>query len=450
MPASSPTTKRHLWQSLPGIDFLIAAVLAVVTIISRLPYMTHYLFAWDSGTVALGTRHFDMLAHEPHPPGYVLYVLTAKILTWFTGDVNASLVWISIIAAAGAVVVLYFLGKEMVDRRVGLVAALILIFGKVFWANSEIAMSYTVLCFAMLLVVLIGYKFIKNPRNVKYLYWGSFALAIIGGFRQDALLFLIPLWLYITLKFGRPYFWKAWGIVVAVCAAWLLGTVFWTSGFGNFFQAFFDQVGYVGSFSVAEHGAGGLRVNYNLFMQFLTDSLKGTSLVIFFAGYLISPKKIKNDPRLITLGLWLLPPILFYIFVHLGERGYLLSFLPALILVLAWGLVWFADEFKAIWSKGGRAVSYIFIIVITGFLMAYNASGFLVGQEFFTVADLAKRDRWMEDKIRRLSETEPGTVYFLERENYKQLHYYFPEHKVFPLPEEIPVDGTPAEDLTTK
>ncbi len=444
------TTKPSIWQSLPGVDFLIAAVLAVVTIVSRLPYMTHYLFAWDSGTVALGTQNFDMLAHEPHPPGYVLYVLTAKILTWLTSDVNASLVWISIIASAGAVVVLYLLGKEMVNRRVGLIAALILIFGKVFWANSEIAMSYTLLCFLMMVVVLIGYKFIKNPNNIKYLYWGSFTLAFVGGFRQDVLLFLIPFWLYVTLKFGRPYFWKAWGIVIAVCSAWLLGTIFWTGGFGSFFQAMFSQVGYVGSFSVAEQGAGGLRANYNLFMQFLTDSLKGTSLVIFFAGYLISPRKIKNDPRLATLGLWAIPPILFYIFIHIGERGYLLSFIPALILVLAWGLIWFSDEMRVVWPKIGRVAGYVFLSALTVALMIYNASGFLSGHEFFTATDLAKRDGLMADKLKRLGETAPGAIHFLERENYKQLHYYFPEQEVFPLPEEIPVDGTPAEDLTTK
>lgn len=450
MPDSNLEKKRTVLYSLPGVDFLIAAVLAVVTIVLRLPYRTHYLFAWDSGTVALGTQNFDLLAHEPHPPGYILYVLTAKVMAWFTGDVNASLVWISIIAAAGAVVALYFLGKEMVNRRVGLIAALVLLFGKVFWANSEIAMSYTVLSFLMIVSVLIGYKFIKNPSRIAYLYWGSFFLALAGGFRQDVLLFLIPFWLYVTLKFGRPYFWKSWGIIFATSAAWLLGTVFWTGGFGSFFQAMFSQVGYVGSFSVAEHGSTGLVINYNLFMQFLTDSLKGTSLVIFFAGYLISPKRIKNDPRLTALGLWAVPPILFYVFIHLGERGYLLSFLPAVILFLAWGMVWFADEIRSVWPRLGKFAGAVFLAGLTVALLVYNARGFLVGQEFFTAADLVRRDQLMADKIERIGTTAPGEVYFLERENYKQLHYYFPEHRIFPLPEEIPLDGTPTEDLTTK
>lgn len=431
------------------LDFLLVIFLFAITLITRIPFKTSFLFAWDSGTVALGTQHYDLIAHEPHPPGYVLYVLLAKIINYFIGDINLVLVAISIMSAAGAAIFLYLLGKEMYGRRTGIIAATIFIFSKVFWANSLIAMSYTLQCFLALVIVYLGYKFIKNPTKLSYLYGGSIALAIAGGFRQDLLFFMLPLWLYVTIKYGRKYFIKTWALIVGICAVWFLGMIAWTGGLKNYFVSLFSQTQYVAGFSVRERGASGLSANYRLTLSFLYDSMKGNSLLILFVGYLFSPKKIKADARLQILLLWILPALLFYVLVHIGERGYLLTFLPAFFLILGRGLVWLAHETCEV-LKLHKIINYAGLIAICILLSAWNGYFFLRNDDFLSLSYIRKQDQLMEEKIELMSKSKPGEINFIDEENFKQLHYYLPDHNVYPKAEEIPADGKPVRDLTTK
>ncbi|MBU0671194.1 DUF2723 domain-containing protein, partial [Patescibacteria group bacterium] len=231
------------------IDWLVIGAIVIIILITRIPFATHFLFAWDSGTVALGTEEYNLAEHQPHPPGYVLYVLSAKVINYPIQDVNAVLVGISILSAAGAAIFLFLLGRDMYSRRAGIIAAALLIFSKNFWAYSEVAFSYTLQCFLAVAVVFFAYKLVKNSGSRKFLYLGSIVLAIGGGFRQGFIIFLIPLWLYITYRFARKDFWRAWGLIAAICLAWLGGMVLWAGGTQAYFSALFNQTEYVAGFS---------------------------------------------------------------------------------------------------------------------------------------------------------------------------------------------------------
>ncbi len=51
---------------------------AVVFLAFHLPYLPSSLEDLDSINFALGIRHFDVAQHQPHPPGYPVYILIAK------------------------------------------------------------------------------------------------------------------------------------------------------------------------------------------------------------------------------------------------------------------------------------------------------------------------------------------------------------------------------------
>ncbi len=431
------------------IDWIIALGLVAITLLTRIPYATKFLFAWDSGTVALGTQHYNLALHEPHPPGYVLYVLLAKIVNYFANDINAVLVWISIISSILAVVFLYLLGKEMFGRSVGLIAALVLIFSKIFWAYSEVAFSYTLQCFLATLIAYLGYKYIKNTDQKKYLYLGSIALGIAGGFRQDLIVFMIPLWLFVTWKFAKNEFWKNWLIIGGICVAWMLGMIFWDGGFKAYFSALFNQFEYVSGFSAEKRGMLGLIDNYKTMLLFLNEAIQPFTAVIFFSAYMFLPKKIRDDNRSQVLLLWLLPSLIFYIFVHIGERGYLLTFIPVLMLILDYGLVWFVTEICLLF-KFNRFVKPIVLTILTLLLIAFNGYYFVKTKDFLSLYHLQTQDKATEEKINFIEQHKTGDKNFVDRENYKQLHYYLPEQNIFPEADKVPDNRKETIDLMKK
>ncbi|MDD3887244.1 MAG: DUF2723 domain-containing protein [Patescibacteria group bacterium] len=431
------------------IDWIIVFGLAFLTLLTRIPYATKFLFAWDSGTVALGTIHYDLAQHEPHPPGYVFYVLLTKIIDYFVHDANTVLVWISIISSILAVIFLYLLGKEMFGRIVGIIAALILIFSKIFWAYSEVAFSYTLQCFFATLIAYLGYKYIKNTDQKKYLYLGSIALGIAGGFRQDLIVFMIPLWIFVTFKYGRKDFWKNWLIIFGICVVWMLGMIFWDGGFKDYFDALFNQFGYVSGFSAEKRGLLGLIDNYKTMLLFLNEAIQPFTAVIFFSAYVFLPKKIKNDARSQVLLLWLLPSLIFYIFVHIGERGYLLTFISVLILILAYGLVWFVGEICKLF-KFNRYVKPITLTILTVILISFNGYYFVKTKDFLSLSHLQLQDKATKEKINYIEQFKAGKKNFIDRENYKQLHYYLPEQNIFPDAKEITDDKIETIDLMKK
>jgi len=58
---------------------MAASALVVATVLTRLPFMTQTLYAFDSANYALAVSTFYNVAfHQPHPPGYPLYVFFAR------------------------------------------------------------------------------------------------------------------------------------------------------------------------------------------------------------------------------------------------------------------------------------------------------------------------------------------------------------------------------------
>ena len=69
---------------------------------TRILFRSHLLYDLDSVNFALGMRRFDPAAHQPHPPGYFLYVCLARLVNQFLSDPNTALVAISVAASCGA------------------------------------------------------------------------------------------------------------------------------------------------------------------------------------------------------------------------------------------------------------------------------------------------------------------------------------------------------------
>src|SRR6267143_4910795 len=75
--------------------------------ISRFMFRSHYLYDLDSVNFALAMQRFDPRVHQPHPPGYFLYISFGRLLNSVFHDANLALVVMSIVASCGVAVVVY-------------------------------------------------------------------------------------------------------------------------------------------------------------------------------------------------------------------------------------------------------------------------------------------------------------------------------------------------------
>src|ERR1044072_4732678 len=69
------------------------AVLAVAFVAAHSPFLPQSLEDIDSINFALGLRHFDLALHQPHPPGYPLYIglghVSLAALSWLLPSLAA-------------------------------------------------------------------------------------------------------------------------------------------------------------------------------------------------------------------------------------------------------------------------------------------------------------------------------------------------------------------------
>lgn len=115
-----------------------------------------------------------------HPP---LYYLFLNFWTNLFGSSEIVLRFPSIIAAVGTIYVLYLIGKELVDKKVGVVAALLLGTSGLHLYYSQEARMYSLAAFFVSLTFLFFVKIIKKGRVGEWFLFSFFlALSILTDY----------------------------------------------------------------------------------------------------------------------------------------------------------------------------------------------------------------------------------------------------------------------------
>jgi hypothetical protein len=407
-----------------GHDWFIAAALFTGTVVSRIPFRTTMLYAWDSVLYARAIDHFDIRLHHPQPPGHIFYVGLVWLVNRVVHEPNAAMVWISVFFAAASVASLYWLGKTMFNRDAGLVAALLLATSLSFWSLSEAAYPYTLLAF--LSVVLAGVIFRIWEGSTAWVLPAGLLLGLASGFRQDLLPFLLPLLALAVWNKGR---WRAAGaalLLAAGIAAWYIPSALLSGGFGPYREASSEQSDYLFTyFSVFGRGAAAIAANLYAMGHFLLFALAAALALVPVGLALMASSQTRGrlrDRRLLFLAVWMLPSLLFYIFIHIGEFGYVFSSLPAILLLGAWGLQIFADRL----AGGGAGIKARRIMWgFAGTMVVVNLLLFLVLSPPLSANRLAARDDILRSKIDTIKENfDPKTTFIVAVFDYQQTTYY--------------------------
>jgi len=420
------------------LDLLIIIILSLMVLLTRIPFMSHFLYEYDSVSYALAFQHFNISLYQPQAPGYIFFVALGKIVNLFFNNPNSSMIFISIVFSILTVILVYFLAKQMFSREIGVVACIFLIFNYVFWLYGETATIYMCESLFATLIAYTSYQLLRGDN--RFLYISSIVLGLSGGFRQDLIVFMFPLWLFCLVyqDFDYKKIFKAFMVLIASAMLWFIPTILLSGGLMKYLLINNSQL--VGSIQNTS-----LFLGANLSSQLAMDSelLSWTILGIGILSIFIlliftcfnlkrvfSLSNLKNN-KTIFLILWIIPAFLFYLLLYIGILGYTLVYLPVFALLVGYIIINLSldlnKKFKKI-PKHYFSVLLVLLCVLLGVTQFISTS---VGTTDY--GNIQLEDINLQYLNQSLMEFNPGnTVVLIETlSDWRKCMYYYPGYETY-------------------
>lgn len=155
---------------------------------------------------------------------------------------------------------------------------------------------------------------------------------------------------------------------------------------------------------------------------------------------------LRFDQLAKILLLWVIPPLAYYVFIHMGQQGFIFIFLPALIPVSA------ASFNRLNWKRSAYRTAALLVLVCINVFVSLLLPTFPVGSEIIKVLTLDTIQQHDETYLARINavknEFHPENTLLLST-GWRFPQYYLPEYEY--LPYELrgrwdPERGSPAQD----
>jgi len=305
---------------------------------TRIPFRTHYLLNWDAAQFALGISHFDVVHHQPHPPGYIGYVGLGRLLLPLFGDPNGALVALSIAGECGGVIAAFLFARRLFGNGAAWVTAAAMVASPLFWYYGEAANTYAIEPLTVIAIAWCAWR-CWNRELPAALPLGL-AVAAAGALRPSTAVLMAPLVLLALWRLGSA---RAALTAIAAAAAgtllWLLPLVVLSGGPLAYLRVSLVLGGDVtSSTAIWRAGPAGLLTTSEGVLRGVVWELGGFTVLALF-GLLAAPRLVKDRDRLaagwtLFAWVWALPGLLTFLLVHIGQVVYVQLFMPALFLSL--------------------------------------------------------------------------------------------------------------------
>ena len=197
-----------------------SAILIATTALTRFVFRSRYLYDIDSVNFALALKRFDPSVHQPHPPGYFLYVCLGRLASLLLPDANAALVAIGIVFSCGAVAMIYVLTDRWFGPRAAAFAGWVFVFSPLAWFHGTMALTYIVEAFFSALTGYLCWRIYGGAA--RFILPAAMVVGLAAGFRQSSLLLLGPLLLFSFRHAKRGQAAGGIGALALTLLAWFL------------------------------------------------------------------------------------------------------------------------------------------------------------------------------------------------------------------------------------
>lgn len=379
--------KDRSWLKL-NFDKIFLFLISLIVIFSRIPFASKYLTTVNSVNYGLSFIKYDISYHQPHPPGYILYVMLGKMINIFFNDPNISMILISIIFTIFTIIITYFLAKRFFSRTIAIISVFLLVFNPIVWYYGEIAEIYMCEAFFATLIAYLSYLVYVGEK--KFIYISAIVLGLSGGFRQDTLIFMFPLW-FVCLYYSKTTYKDYLKIFFVLCLSiiiWLIPILISSGSIGNYLYLTNEITTRAFSTTSLFYGATFSEQFYNAF-ELIMWSLMGIGIVgviCVLLEFVLKTKKIFSlfdfrNFKILFLTLWILPAFLFYAVIHIANPGYILIYLPAILMVVGYFYIVFALDLTKILNRFTKQQIIIFLVLIS---VIFNISLFIYSEKIET------------------------------------------------------------------
>ncbi len=315
--------------------------LVAATALTRFLFRSRYLYDIDSVNFALALKRFDPSVHQPHPPGYFLYVVLGRLAGLLFSDANAALVAIGILFSCGTAAMVFVLADRWFGGNAALFAGLIFLFSPLAWFHGTVALTYAAETFFSALAGYLCWRIFDGAPG--FIPLGAAVVGVAAGFRPSSFLLLAPLFLFSMHKAGIRRIALGVGTLALALLAWFLPMI-----------RIAGAKAYVSSLlslwlAVPSRGT--------IFNSSPVNSLARALVIagIYFlcfgcAGFLPLLASRDHSPaarkKAVFTGVWIAPGLLFFTFIYLKfvNSGYLLALSPPVCAWMGrWASVWYAN-----------------------------------------------------------------------------------------------------------
>jgi hypothetical protein len=318
-------------------DWLVAVLFFLLTMLSYAPLRTRYAYLWDSVEFVEAIRDYNVALSQPHAPGYFLYIMLGRLVNTFVGDPHSSLVWISVVAGAGLVAILYLLGAALFGRSVGVVTGLMAWTSPLIWFFSCVALTYVLDAFLVCVLVLWCWRAAQHGGSWLDAVGLGSMLAVIAGVRQQSLFGLVPLAVFTLWQFKSQRGLKMAAALLAcvvVLAAWFSALLRMTGGWATYSAALTQIAQFHAHKTLAVGGWQALLWNVFFAGLYCVNGIMLGALALPMAF-----RRDRNANALRHLAIWGAPVFLLAVAVGYSEApGHVFTYLPCLLLLCGAGV----------------------------------------------------------------------------------------------------------------
>lgn len=415
-------------------DYVICVLLFTIGILLRAPFVEKMQSHWDGPQYSLAVIKYDLSQETPAPPGYPLYIGMAKLVYKVVNDPHKALLALSVIFSGAGAVIFYIAGRFMFGRAVGVTASLLFLTGSTFYFFGLTAYAYGITPVTTAVFALISYLIIFKNKKIGFLL--GLVLSFALGIRPQEAFFLIPL-LILSLYY-LPLKQKILTIIsfLFFSLLWFVPLINSTGGLNNYLKLSlnFAASGALPALSLTHISDVFIIIIKGVYLSFGIGFL--FLLFYIFRAYQFIEKgeikKVRKTKEIIFFGLWILPALVFNLFVRSDHAGHQMTYLSAFILLISY----------AVWKIKFKFIKPFLIIVI---IVIFNLFTFIRDRDpdnkkpyvptSFHYSEIRKNDIRLKERISFIKDhfTSEETLIVMSSDFWRPAMYYLPDYPMLEL-----------------